>query len=113
MAFLTPLLLEDVQDGWVVHTPLVYEAHDGARYAVPPGFFTDLASVPRAFWWLFPRDGCYRKAAVLHDWLVTAPSILSWGQAADVFEAAMADIDVPWLRRKTIANAVRFWGLFK
>ncbi|TYP82084.1 DUF1353 domain-containing protein [Blastococcus xanthinilyticus] len=42
-------------------------AHD--HIAVPAGFATDLATVPRAFWAVLPPHGAYEKAAVLHDWL--------------------------------------------
>lgn len=38
---------------------------------IPAGFRTDLASVPRIFWWLMPPTGVYEQAAVLHDWLCT------------------------------------------
>lgn len=39
---------------------------------VPTGFITDLASVPRLFWWLFPPfDPQYAAAAVLHDFLLS------------------------------------------
>lgn len=112
MAFLTPLVLEDVPGGWIVAAPFVYE-HDGEVYTVPTGTFTDLASIPRLFWIVYPRDGGYRKAAVVHDWLVAAPAKMSWAQAADIFEAAMADAGVPRLRRKVLANAVRLWGRFR
>ncbi len=38
-------------------------------FTVNKGFVTDLASVPRLLWWLFPRDGTYLVAAILHDFL--------------------------------------------
>jgi len=36
---------------------------------LPLGFIMDLASVPRLLWWLYPPDGPYRAAALMHDWL--------------------------------------------
>ena len=36
---------------------------------VPKGFITDLASVPRFFWRLFPPGGVYNEAAIIHDYL--------------------------------------------
>lgn len=36
---------------------------------VPFGFLTDFASVPRFFWWLYPKWGKYGNAAVIHDYL--------------------------------------------
>jgi Protein of unknown function (DUF1353) len=37
--------------------------------SVPPGFVTDLASIPRVFWSLLPPDGNYAYAAIVHDYL--------------------------------------------
>jgi hypothetical protein len=37
--------------------------------AVPTGFETDGASVPRPFWDLLPSWGTYSRAAVVHDYL--------------------------------------------
>lgn len=42
---------------------------DGRTFTVPAGYRTDLATVPRIFWWLIPPTGAYEIAAVLHDWL--------------------------------------------
>ena len=44
----------------------------GLTVTVPAGFVTDLASVPRWFWWVFPPfDPQYAAAAVLHDFLLS------------------------------------------
>lgn len=70
MAFLTPLDLRAYKSGeWVVLAGLLYLALNGARYMVPRGFVTDLASIPRALRWLIDPDGPSRQAAVLHDFL--------------------------------------------
>ena len=39
------------------------------RVDVPKGFVTDFASVPRIFWWLFPRTGLHSRAAIVHDYM--------------------------------------------
>src|SRR5207247_1284886 len=36
---------------------------------VPEGFVTDLASIPRVFYWALRPDGAYAHAAVVHDYL--------------------------------------------
>ena len=46
----------------------IYEVN-GYRITVPKGFITDLASVPRSFWTIFPPFGKYTPAAVIHDFL--------------------------------------------
>jgi hypothetical protein len=38
-------------------------------FVVPAGFVTDLASVPRVFWFIAPRWGKHGPAAILHDYL--------------------------------------------
>lgn len=61
--------------------PLVYEkgrwwtakAHTvevlGHIITVPIGFDTDLASIPRIFWAVYPPFGVYMRAAIVHDFL--------------------------------------------
>jgi hypothetical protein len=43
----------------------------GDSFYVPPGFITDLASLPRIIRGLFNRNGRSRKPSVLHDYLYT------------------------------------------
>lgn len=118
--FLSPLILEDHPGLWRLHQPLRYRsARFVAEWTVPAGFETDLASVPRLFWRLFPRDGDYRKAAVVHDYLVgTSPPPdlhgrpITWSEAAGVFDEAMADLQIPIWRRWPIVQAVRLAGVW-
>lgn len=43
---------------------------DDIEWTVPDGYITDLSSIPRPVWWLFPRGySPARRAAILHDWL--------------------------------------------
>ncbi len=58
---------------WVVELTSDFEYSLGAGNSplvirVPSGFRTDLASIPWALRWVFPPDGPYARAAVLHDW---------------------------------------------
>lgn len=49
-------------DNMIVHI-------DDKYHAVPRGFETDLASIPRPLWWLYsPSDFDSIASAVLHDW---------------------------------------------
>ena len=81
---------------------------------VPLGFRSDLASIPRLFWRIFPPGGPYRRAAVVHDWLCVlgeqgnAPC--SSKQAADVFLEAMVNDDVPPVTRWLCYKAVLHFG---
>lgn len=95
-------------DYYVVSEPLVYRRKSGQVITVPAGFRTDLASVPRLFWRVLPRDGgTYRAAAVVHDYLIEHAS---WDHAADVFDEALADNGTSPARRWLMVGAVRLWG---
>lgn len=77
--------------------------------AVPPGFETDFASIPRGLWNLFPPLGPYTKAAVIHDWGYSKHdrSRLEYDQ---IFLEAMEVLGVPRLRRMAMYRAVRMFG---
>ena len=47
--------------------PLRYERDDGRVFAVPAGFRTDLASVPRWLRWLAPAWQHSLRAGIFHD----------------------------------------------
>lgn len=40
---------------------------------VPKGFCSDFATVPRFLWGIYPPQGKYSRAAVLHDYLLECP----------------------------------------
>jgi hypothetical protein len=72
--FATPLIIEAYEgrdDFWIVRAPLIWQDDDFGLIHVPPGFITDLASIPRALRNLpaFDPNGKSRKPAVIHDWL--------------------------------------------
>lgn len=59
-----PLVYID-KNKWV--TVDVYHITENLR--VPKGFETDLTSVPRIFWSIYPPFGKYQTAAIVHDYL--------------------------------------------
>lgn len=72
-AFLTRLEISPLPDGrnWELEGNFVYcvdAASDGDTLIIPKGFVTDLASVPRIFWNIYPPFGKYTEAAVIHDY---------------------------------------------
>jgi hypothetical protein len=81
----------------------------GPKLTVPRGFVTDLASIPRTFWSIFPPDGAYAQPAVVHDYMY-------WTQkhsrevADEVFYEGMLDMKVPKAQAKLIHEAVRAGG---
>jgi hypothetical protein len=81
------------------------------RIEVPSGYRTDFASIPRFFWRIFPPDGPYRDAAVVHDWLCDAkPKIMNNVDAANIFALAMEDCGVPSWKRTLMARMVKWFG---
>ena len=88
--------------------------------AVPVGFVTDGASVPRIFWNIFSPFGVYFPAALIHDFLYSKSSNqqhegLTRKQSDQIFLGAMQELGVGWLTRRTIYRAVRIggWASFK
>lgn len=67
--FLTPLRTETIGERtWILTDDLqFYSAKYRGIVIAPRGFQTDLASIPRAAWVLFPRVGLQDAASVIHD----------------------------------------------
>ena len=79
-------------------------------FTVPAGFMTDFASVPRVFTWLLPRYGRWTQAAILHDylWSLAGEGRISKFDADGIFNRAMRELGVPYLRRWIMWTAVRW-----
>jgi hypothetical protein len=98
--------------------PVVYEDKYGVVYTVPEGYETDYASVPRALSWLYPKDGPYRPAAIVHDYLITNGLELkefdiSSVRVDEIFREAMADIgNIPKVRQWVMWAGVRIGAFF-
>jgi len=109
-------------DGRVVVTPILPE---GKRWCVveqfsytgktdtlvvPRGTITDFASVPRVFTCLLPRYGRWTQAAILHDylWSSAASGTISKFDANGVFNRALRELGVPFLRRWIMWTAVQW-----
>jgi len=92
--------------------------------AVPAGFVTDLASIPRAVWSFFPPDGPWVKGAVIHDFLyftqgdgewygrvgITRAKPYSRAEADHILREAMADRGIGAWAQFVIWSAVRLGG---
>lgn len=110
------LTLTPLPDGrrWKIHEGFSYETDGGAVIEVPAGFVTDLASVPRILWNIFPPFGTYIRAAVIHDKLYADHRAglghYSRAYADAVLLEAMADDNVSRWQRRIIWIAVRLGG---
>lgn len=120
MPFFIPnddLVVENVGNRkWKVIAPLTYLfSVDGIDQAitVPAGYVTDFASVPRLFWIMFPPDGKYTKAAVIHDYLCDNPKKFTHTrkQTDYVFLTAMLESGVSRFKSFILFSAVRFYAI--
>jgi hypothetical protein len=90
--FLTKLDVRFV-DGknWQLLAPLRYRTAAGDVIAVPEGFVTDFASIPRPLRSLVgDAAGPWAPAAVIHDWLYRT-GLVSRDEADAVFHEALLD----------------------
>lgn len=99
---------------WVLDGVLIYQSDielDGkpVRVVVPPGFETDLASIPDIVPnYLIPRNGRHRLPAIVHDYLVrNLYSGMKRSVADQIFREAMGVCNVPAWRRWVMWAAVR------
>lgn len=102
-------------EGWEVHEPFYFMDADGCMHHVPAGWVSDLAStqgLPSFFYKLFPSDGPYNQAAVLHDYLYAA-EIYDRKSSDMVFLDALGTIkEVPRWKIPLMYAAVRVGGGF-
>ena len=112
--FLTRLRIEtasDQDDGkWIVLSPLVYQSGvAGMEIAVPAGFETDLASVPRLPFVYWLTGGTSVEAAVVHDYLYST-HLVCRKMADAVLREASAATGVPAWRRWLMWAGTRIGG---
>ncbi len=111
--FLTPLDLRHTGERqFELLRSLIYEDSNGVLWEVPAWFKTDLASVPRAAWYLFPPSGEYAAAAVLHDYLTVMAPKFNMKQAVvdSLFLEAMKATETSVLRRYPLYWSVRVFA---
>ncbi len=97
---LTPAGLEDWE--------LVQDFTETTKYGtftVPKGYVTDLASVPRLFWFVLPPFGRYSQAAVIHDYIYN-----TCDDKHEVFYDLMLKYKTAKWKAKVMYVAVVVWG---
>jgi hypothetical protein len=98
---------------WELVEDLRYQSAEmgGEILIVPAGYRTDFASCPWMFRRIFPQDGPWSLAAVLHDFLcdMRLPGIDS-KRAAVLFREAMEVLGVPQMKRTAMYLAVLWFG---
>jgi len=94
---------------WRLVEPLRYQTNGGRIIEIPAGFECDLASIPGPARWLFPVNGDWTEAAVMHDWLYSE-EVGTRKDADLLFLEAMESLGVSWWRRRAMYSAVRAGG---
>lgn len=111
--------LEDQEDGTHAKllAPLEYLTEDGWRIAVPAGFITDFASIPRVLWSLIPPRGRYNRPAIIHDYLYhyapvdsTTGARVTKGRADAILREGCKNVDDRLTQRWTIWLGLRLGG---
>lgn len=106
-----------VYDGaWVLHEDYsYYDAPRDCLLNIPAGFRFDLASVPRALWWLIAPFELSIVAPLLHDWLYRHGGVVpgrsyTRAEADALFRDVMREEGVPGWRWRAAYLAVRVAG---
>ena len=107
----TPLHIEVLPGGrhYKLLKEMIVFSHRIGVTVVPAGFVTDMASVPRGFWNLFPPTGPYAKAAVYHDYLYQLGGV-SRADADREFVEGMRALGVFPITRMAMWLALRMFG---
>ena len=99
----------DKFDCFKLTEPYVYTLSNGKGLTIYAGFQTDFASIPQAFWNIWPeQDKRYRVPAIVHDYLYMEQTI--------IVSRAFADME---FRRMLIMEGVDkftaylFWGVIR
>jgi hypothetical protein len=79
------------------------------KIEVPPGFVTDLASIPKEFWSFLPPAAKYSYAAIIHDYLYWTQTC-SREDADKILKIGMQEMEVAPLKVASIYYAVRTFG---
>lgn len=80
-------------------------------FTVPSNFVTDLASIPRIFWFLFPpHDARTFAPSVLHDYFYSGLIKVNRKFADDVFYSHMIESDCSKYKAYMFWFGVRFFG---
>lgn len=97
---------------WIVRQPLTYRIGvSNDSVTVPPGFVTDLASIPQVLQSIIRQNGLYLLPAVVHDYLYWKQTCTR-AQSDQILLLAMIENKVRDFHRIAIYEAVKAAGSF-
>lgn len=115
MPFLNSLVVESVRstgDRKLVSSLIWQNPVNDSYVAVPIGFVTNYASIPKFVRAIVDNDeGSIRDAAVLHDYLYSQDSVSRF-DADYVLRIAMKELGAEWWKRWMVWAAVRLFGWY-
>lgn len=115
MARILNVVVKKLENGnWKLVEPLEYHVGDensSEIIRVPSGFVTDFASTPFGVRNIFPKDGPWTGASIVHDYLYQN-KVYSRKKCDKVFLEAMKVCGVSWWRRRTMWLALRGFGWY-
>jgi len=95
---------------WRTLSDIYYPLADGRIILIRAGFETDMASIPRALWNLYPPfDPEYRAATIVHDGIYAA-ELLTRAEADWALLEAMQAQGSSWWTRNVFWSMVRTFG---
>lgn len=105
-----PLITQKLYgDRWKVVDPFTFFPDGYRSVTVPVNLVTDFASIPQIFWNIYPKDGQWDQAAVVHDYLYTIKDRPR--QECDrIFWQGMIALGVGWWTAGTFYNSLRVFG---
>ena len=113
MPFLSKLKYEDSvgtniwgRPQYVITEPLSYSFQGKFEIVVPKGFKTDFATIPNWIPFLRPKNGKWKKASVVHDFLCKKEGFPK-GMADRIFYYAMLDDEASVFTAFVLWSAVR------
>ena len=105
-----PCLIPVASGQWKLCDNMIVRIDD-SYHVVPMGFKTDLASIPRAIWWLYaPTDFKAISSSVLHDWHYCCSKDSDRMQSDDQFYYGLISQGMPKARASLYYSAVRLFG---
>lgn len=112
--FPVPLDLRDLNPSiytkkFIVLSTFAYNDPRFGLIVIPPGFQTDLASVPALTSWIFPGTSQYDRGGVVHDYLYWDHGF-TFLDSNRILEHAVKDCGVSSWRAKTMFFAVQGFG---
>lgn len=87
-------------------------AVDGELINIPPGFKTDLASIPKPFWIIIsPSRSDLLEASIVHDYLYIHPGLRSRIEIDSIYYQLLLNSNVDDLTAAIFYFLIRLFGL--